>query len=205
MRNDKGQFIKGHIVSEEMRLKISLSKKGKISNFKGKKHTEEAKEKIKLAHFGKKPNNALEIWKEKGGQPWNKGLKGIHLSPKTEFKKNDKRITKENNSNWRGGISDINSIIRRSKEYAEWRNSIYARDNYICQHCGKKCQANNIIAHHLYYFSKVPELRFSLENGITLCRSCHFKLHQKNKSIDGIFYQTIMKPKNYQFVVGQNL
>jgi hypothetical protein len=26
-------------------------------------------------------------WRKKGGIPWNKGLKGIHLSPKTEIKK----------------------------------------------------------------------------------------------------------------------
>ena len=39
--------------TEEARRKMSLAKKGKPSIFKGKKHTEEAKEKNRLAHLGK--------------------------------------------------------------------------------------------------------------------------------------------------------
>ena len=36
--------------------------------------------------------------------PWNKGKKGIHLSPKTEFKKgNDKSPKGENHHLWKGG------------------------------------------------------------------------------------------------------
>lgn len=39
---------------------------------------------------------------EKGHKPWNKGVKGIHLSPSTEFKKGE-LIGKEHYS-WKGGI-----------------------------------------------------------------------------------------------------
>lgn len=36
----------------------------------------------------------------------------------------------------------------------------------------------DIVAHHLKLFSEFPELRFSVDNGIVLCRSCHKKIHK---------------------------
>lgn len=150
-------------------------------------------------------NDALKKWFENGGTPWNKGLKGIHLSPQSEFKKGDKRIMGKNNYNWKGGITNNNEKIRKSIEYKQWAMDVYSRDKWRCQHCDKKCQTNNIIAHHLYYFSWIPETRLSLKNGATLCRSCHLKLHQSNSNLENIFYETIKQPDNYRFIVGQNL
>lgn len=34
-----------------------------------------------------------------------------------------------------------------------------------------------MIAHHLKSFKDAPELWFVVENGITVCRKCHPKLH----------------------------
>ncbi len=39
---------------------------------------------------------------EKGNIPWNKNKKGIHLSPKSEFKKG--QFVGENHSCWKGGV-----------------------------------------------------------------------------------------------------
>lgn len=67
----------------------------RISPFKGKHHTTEAKEKNRLAHLGKPSWNKglIGIMKpnagsfKKGQIPWNKGVKGIHFSPSTEWQK----------------------------------------------------------------------------------------------------------------------
>jgi len=40
---------------------------------------------------------------KKGNTPWNKGVKGIHLSPDTEFKK-DGENTGDKHPSWMGGI-----------------------------------------------------------------------------------------------------
>lgn len=40
---------------------------------------------------------------KKGHTPWNKGLKGIHLSPNTEFKKGIEN-TGNNHKSWKGGV-----------------------------------------------------------------------------------------------------
>ncbi len=88
------------------------------------------------------------------------------------------RVNGENNYNWKGGISPINTKIRRSKKYNKWRDEIYKRDYFKCQMCGSK---KDIIAHHIKNFADYPDLRFDVNNGMTLCRSCHLKLHRQER------------------------
>ena len=149
-----------------------------------------------------KTNDSLEEWRKSGGVPWNKGIY-IRLSPATEFKKG--QTTGSDNPNWKGGIGWETNSARKTDEYNRWRQSVYSRDGWKCQHCGIKCQAKNIVAHHIYYFSEVPELRHQLGDGVTLCRSCHFKLHLNNKTVDKLFYEAVLRPENYDFIIGKSL
>jgi 5-methylcytosine-specific restriction endonuclease McrA len=63
--------------------------------------------------------------------------------------------------------------IRTSKKYAEWRTSVFKRDNYTCQHCG--IVGGLLRADHIKPFAYFPELRLSIDNGRTLCDGCHRK------------------------------
>lgn len=81
---------------------------------------------------------------------------------------------------WKGGISPINQKIRQSLEYKIWRKEVYKKDKWQCRLCGYK--GNKIVAHHLELFSDFPELRFSVDNGITLCRHCHAIIHNQLKN-----------------------
>lgn len=78
----------------------------------------------------------------------------------------------ENSPNWNGGISSERDKIKVTEEYQEWRKNVYKRDNYTCQCCGDNT-GHNLNAHHIENFSDFPELRFDIDNGITLCDSCH--------------------------------
>jgi hypothetical protein len=78
------------IYSKETQVRMSLSHKGKPSPRKGVHLSAETRKKLSIAH--------------KGQHAWNKGLKGIHLSPESEFKK---------------GVINVKAIETRKRLYAE--------------------------------------------------------------------------------------
>lgn len=95
------------------------------------------------------------------------------------MKKNQRTFKREKHWNWKGGITDESHRLRNTTEYINWRNEVYKRDHYTCQDCKIKCTSKTIVAHHKKTFKDYPELRHNIDNGITLCRSCHKKLHKE--------------------------
>jgi len=72
---------------------------------------------------------------------------------------------------WRGGVTTKNEAARKSRQAERWRVAVFERDDYKCTICGIRGGVLN--ADHIKPFSLFPELRYSLENGRTLCYSCH--------------------------------
>lgn len=68
---------------------------------------------------------------------------------------------------------------RRCKEYHEWREAVYLRDNFTCQLCGQV--GGQLEAHHIRPFATYPSLRYEISNGITLCKECHRRIHGRCK------------------------
>ncbi len=58
-----------------------------------------------------------------------------------------------------------------------WRESVFARDNWACQKCLIK--GGKLHPHHIRNFAEEKDLRFAIDNGITLCRNCHKEFHKK--------------------------
>ena len=148
---------KGKVRTPEMREQNRLRKLANPTRYwLGKKLTPEHKKKLSNAKLGK--------------SPWNLGKK---LSPEHLAK-----ISGENASNWQGGISTENEIMRKRKEYRAWREAVFARDNWECQECHDRSGNGHTVilnADHIKPFSTHPELRFDIDNGRTLCVSCHRK------------------------------
>jgi len=86
-------------------------------------------------------------------------------------------VTGDKCHTWKGGITPQNQKIRHSLEYKLWRKSVWVRDNFTCQ----KCEQNGgyLVAHHINNFADFPELRMNIDNGITFCKECHLKFHNK--------------------------
>lgn len=63
---------------------------------------------------------------------------------------------------------------RKSPEYARWRNDVLERDGHACVLCDSRSDLN---VHHLYSFTNFPDLRYDLDNGVTLCEVHHLNKH----------------------------
>jgi len=184
---------KGQITSEETKIKIGLANKGKPNFFKGKKRgplSEEIRKKISMAQKGisKKPfslKHKLNLSLSSIGKP-----KSIEHRRKMSFYRKGRKLSEvhkmhiqlsskrgPDNPSWRGGITSENIKIRTSIEYTIWRNGVLARDGYRCQKYG--IQEKKLITHHILNFSNHPELRFAIDNGITLSEKAHKEFHKK--------------------------
>ena len=108
-------------------------------------------------------------------QEWQKGV------PKSEeFKNFCKTRVGEKSPTWKGGVTPERIRIRNSKAMREWRKSVFERDSYQCQHCEERCgNGKNVYlhAHHIKSFADHPDSRFDINNGLTLCKACHYKVH----------------------------
>jgi 5-methylcytosine-specific restriction endonuclease McrA len=188
---------KGHKVSEEVRKKISESHKGILHSDKtkkllsdinrgkkGYKHSEETKKKISNANKGNKYGigNKSKFGKknsEKTRKKISEANKGKHKGKECHF--------------WKGGISKLTPTIRASFQYRQWRSDVFTNDDYACRICGRK--GGQLEAHHIKEFHITIEENniktideaiacselWDLNNGMTLCKECHKKIHSGGK------------------------
>lgn len=133
--------------------------------------TKEHRDKIGFANKGKKKPPMTEEHKKKIN------ALGRKHSPETR-----RKIGKRGNQhwNWQGGIKPISERIRNSVEMKLWREAVFQRDNWTCVWCGVKFIKGvtgrvGMQADHIKPFALYPELRFAIDNGRTLCVSCHRK------------------------------
>jgi len=86
----------------------------------------------------------------------------------------------KNNPKWTG-ISDEErkeyEKIRQTIQYRKWRTSVLEREFYSCRCCGLDLELH---VHHIKNLKDNEGLAFDIENGITLCRECHYSYHAFN-------------------------
>ena len=87
-------------------------------------------------------------------------------------------VTGENNPRWNPERTHDQRVKeRKTFEYANWRRGVFDRDNYTCQSCGDG-KGGNLIAHHLESYHSNKAARYDIDNGVTLCKTCHLEYHR---------------------------
>ena len=166
------------ISSDLVRDKITLVFKEKY-NVTNPFQIQSVKEKIKntnLQKYGNVSFTRTEEYKKKSEATSLKkyGFKNHMQSPEGRAKLKGVTLG-EKHPNWKGGVSKKNTLLRQTTDYRNWRKSIFDKNNYTCQRC--KVRGGKLNAHHIVNFSDNEKLRYSIENGITLCEPCHMKFH----------------------------
>lgn len=71
----------------------------------------------------------------------------------------------------------MNKLGRRGKRESprliRWRREVRERDNYTCQYPGCGKHSKRIDVHHVAKRTERPDLKFTVSNGICLCRQHH--------------------------------
>ena len=183
-------FVFGDNIVDRKEWRESI--KGSGNPFYGKSHSPEAREKMSKAHTGIKRSPMSHQTREniskasKGKPKYFTPEHKQHLSEAScgqrnhrfgkhwdieHREKQSQKLRGANAPNWKGGVTAKNLLVRQTLSYKLWREQVFRRDNYTCQKCGQV--GGRLHPHHIKSFALYPELRFEVNNGITLCESCH--------------------------------
>lgn len=171
--------------SEEQRLKLSLAMIGRPGYWTGKKMPESARAAMRKPKGPQSPEHIAKCAAIRRGKKRPQSVIDELRSRQHTLESRLKRSISqsgENGSNWQGGVSAENERIRLSLAFKLWREAVFTRDNYTCQRCGVRHGNGTrprLHPHHIKAFAEYPELRFEVDNGMTLCEDCHRKIHKE--------------------------
>lgn len=167
----KSLSLKGRKHSPERCRAISIAKSGKHLSYKRKSPppvSEETREKIRQTGTGR-------VFSAESRAKKSASLKGRSFSPQhvESLRRRVKRGSESHmyiDGRWLENANE-RQIALNSAEYRSWRLNVFRMDNFCCQLCG----ARNVRlqADHIVPWSKSVELRYSVDNGRTLCIPCH--------------------------------
>lgn len=117
-----------------------------------------------------------------------------HCSKKCFFEHKKTLVTGKNNPNYRNGFRTLSKKLRNCSRYRLWKKEVLEKDDYKCR--GKsKYHSDKLIIHHKIRLWKLiedypnkkininDEYFYNLDNGLTLCESCHFTTYGKDDDI----------------------
>lgn len=125
----------------------------------------------------------------------NNPMFGKHRTEEEKSKISKNRIglnAGPSNHKWKGGITKLKILIRKSKRYKRWRLAIMERDNYTCKICAKRGGDLNVDHFPVSFAELLGELGivdfhqaitceelWNVVDNRTLCVECHKKTFMK--------------------------
>tara|TARA_R110000803_G_C11840493_1_gene304519 strand:+ start:26 stop:679 length:654 start_codon:yes stop_codon:yes gene_type:complete len=67
--------------------------------------------------------------------------------------------------------------VYQNNYFTKWAKAVKTRDSYTCVRCNTVATGNYISAHHVMPKAFFPETALNIDNGVTLCNSCHKQIH----------------------------
>jgi len=102
-----------------------------------------------------------------------------------------------NHYKWKHDRSSLAKQQERNDScYKEWRKSVYSRDGFKCRIDNAYC-CGRIEAHHILGWVSYPELRYNINNGITLCHAHHPRTRAEEKRLAPEFQRIVSVSKVY--------
>lgn len=173
---------KGLKHSEESKSKMSFSKLGNTNGFKkghslnkGRILSNEAKQRMSLARKG------LNTW-----------MLGRKMPEETKRKISE---SSKGEKSWRW-IKDRTKLKKgREKsydtQYKYWMLEVKKRDKWKCRIADENCDGR-LEAHHILNWVDYPELRYEINNGITLCHFHHPRKRKDEIKLSPYFKELVM-------------
>jgi hypothetical protein len=155
--------------------------------------TESARNNMRISHLGKYSRTEagkISFREKMSGKNNPMNRPGVREKQKTNIRKG------EHHYKWNPDREEIkkrdDNSGRRSSSYNTWVLAVYGRDNYKCRIGNEDCKGR-IEAHHILSYTTFPELRYDINNGITLCHYHHpFKRVEEQKMIP-IFKKLVLQ------------
>ena len=164
-----------YIRSQKHRDKQSEIMTGNKNPFYGKKHSDKSKEKMSISAIRKFDRMTNE--EKLNYFSFIRGKIGIDSHAYIEDRSKLKRHNRRNDS-----------------MYADWRLNVYRRDNYKCKINNEECNGR-IEAHHILCWREYSELRYTINNGITLCQTHHPRVRVEEKRLIPEFQELVSVSK----------
>lgn len=133
----------------------------------------------------------IGYWVGKKRLPFTK----VHKDKISESHKGDKNPSYgklgENSAKWIKDRTKLKKTDHRANTMNwEWKRKCKERDSYLCRLVNETCK-DQLEVHHILSYTKYPELRYEINNGITLCHHHHPRKKTEETRLSTYFKELI--------------
>lgn len=121
--------------------------------------------KSKTTRFKKGERPSIETEFKKGCKPWN------WMEDRSQLKKSEDR--------------------REDSAHIDWSRRVKNRDSWKCKISNEDCNGR-LESHHILNWKDYPELRYEINNGITLCSRHHPRGRRNEKKMIPMFQELLL-------------
>jgi len=171
---------------------------------KGSKHTKEALFKMTQSHLGQNKGKKRPPFSKEWRDNMSKGRMGVKISRECSLAKSIRQLGKKHKPHVRGELhgnyKKDRTLLKKDPrkdldtKYKYWMLEVKKRDGWNCRFQSSDCKGR-LEAHHIFNWIDYVELRYIVNNGITLCHFHHPRGREEEKRMIPIFQELLLVSK----------